>query len=107
VAGPEAAAELAVAAACHDGLRFDGFLTYPAPSGALDFLTAAVAAAKQRGLDAAVGSAAGADRLELGQRVRIVPNHAWVVVNLFDELQVTRNARVETSWRVAARGHSQ
>jgi D-serine deaminase-like pyridoxal phosphate-dependent protein len=39
--------------------------------------------------------------------VRIVPNHACVVVNLFDELQVTRNGRLETSWRVAARGRSQ
>jgi D-serine deaminase-like pyridoxal phosphate-dependent protein len=50
---------------------------------------------------------AGADQLELGQRVRIVPNHACVVVNLFDELQVTRKGRLETSWRVAARGRSQ
>jgi D-serine deaminase-like pyridoxal phosphate-dependent protein len=47
---------------------------------------------------------AGADQLEVGQRVRIVPNHACVVVNLFDELQVTRNGRLETSWRVPAGG---
>jgi D-serine deaminase-like pyridoxal phosphate-dependent protein len=47
------------------------------------------------------------DELELGQRVRIVPNHACVVVNLFDELKVTRNGQLETTWRVAARGRSQ
>jgi D-serine deaminase-like pyridoxal phosphate-dependent protein len=208
VSDPEAAADVAAAVQRQDGLRFDGFLTYPAPSGALDFLTAAVAAAKERGLDPAVVSAggtpsmwesgslrpvvteyrvgtyafhdratiaagaasvedaaltvhatvvsrpgrdravldagskaltsdpspdagfgllleapssavvrlseehawvelAGGNELELGQRVRIVPNHACVVVNLFDELQVTRNGRLETTWRVAARGRSQ
>ena len=47
------------------------------------------------------------DELELGQRVRIVPNHACVVVNLFDALHVTRNEALETSWRVVARGRSQ
>jgi D-serine deaminase-like pyridoxal phosphate-dependent protein len=46
------------------------------------------------------------DELELGQSVRVVPNHACVVVNLFDELSVSRNGRLETTWRVAARGHS-
>ena len=47
------------------------------------------------------------DELELGQRVRVVPNHACVVVNLFDELVVTRNGTREATWRVAARGRSQ
>jgi hypothetical protein len=28
-------------------------------------------------------------------------------VNLFDELKVTRNGQLETTWRVAARGRSQ
>jgi D-serine deaminase-like pyridoxal phosphate-dependent protein len=42
------------------------------------------------------------DELELGQRVRIVPNHACVVANLFDELQV----EPEDVWRVDARGRS-
>jgi D-serine deaminase-like pyridoxal phosphate-dependent protein len=42
------------------------------------------------------------DRLELGQRVRVVPNHACVVVNLFDELHV----EPEGVWRVDARGRS-
>jgi D-serine deaminase-like pyridoxal phosphate-dependent protein len=208
VSDPEAAADLAAAVQWQDGLRFDGFLTYPAPSGTVNFLKAAVAAAKERGLDPAIVSAggtpsmwesgslrpvvteyrvgtyafhdrstiaagaasvedaaltvhatvvsrpgrdravldagskaltsdpgpdagfgllleapssalvrlseehawvelAGGNELELGQRVRIVPNHACVVVNLFDELQVTRNGRLETTWRVAARGRSQ
>ena len=47
------------------------------------------------------------DDLDIGQRVRVVPNHACVVVNLFDELVVTREGRVEDAWRVAARGRSQ
>ena len=49
----------------------------------------------------------GGDDLEVGQHVRVVPNHACVVVNLFDELVVTRDGRVEDAWRVAARGRSQ
>jgi D-serine deaminase-like pyridoxal phosphate-dependent protein len=207
VSTPDAAADLAVAVASHDNLRFDGFLTYPAPSGAERFLAAAVAAAERRGLAAGVVSAGGTptmwqsgelrptvteyrvgnyaffdrmsiaagaaslddvaltvhatvvsrpaperaildagskaltsdigpdpghglvleapsstieklseehahvvladeDDLELGQRVRIVPNHACVVVNLYDELAVTRDGALATTWRVAARGRS-
>jgi D-serine deaminase-like pyridoxal phosphate-dependent protein len=208
VSTPEAAVELAVAVAGHDGLRLDGFLTYPAPDQARDFLAAAVAGARDRGLEAAVVSAGGTnsmwesgelrptvteyrvglyvfhdrmsiaagaaslddaaltvhatvvsrpapdraildagskaltsdlgpdpghgllleapsstivklaeehayvelapeDELDLGQRVRIVPNHACVVVNLYDELVLIRDGQVEAAWRVAARGRSQ
>jgi D-serine deaminase-like pyridoxal phosphate-dependent protein len=208
VSDPDAAADLAVAVHGYDGLRFDGFLTYPAPAGGLAFLAAAVSGARGHGLEPAVVSAGGTpamwdsgylrpvvteyrvgtyafhdratvaagaasfddvaltvhatvvsrpardraildagskaltsdpgpdagfglvleapssaivrlseehawvqlaegDELELGQRVRIVPNHACVVVNLFDELQVTRNGTLEATWRVAARGRSQ
>jgi len=204
---PEAAVELAVDVVSRDGLRFDGFLTYPAPEGAEPFLAAAMAGADGRGLAATVVSAGGTpsmwrsgelrptvteyrvgnyafydrtsvaagaaslddvaltvqatvvsrpapdraildagskaltsdlgpdpghglvleapssiierlseehayvalaedDDLELGQRVRIVPNHACVVVNLYDELAIMRDDVVEASWRVAARGHS-
>jgi D-serine deaminase-like pyridoxal phosphate-dependent protein len=46
------------------------------------------------------------DSLELGQRVRVVPNHACVVSNLFDELVLERAGQPEGSWRVAARGKS-
>lgn len=208
VVGPEAAVNLAVAVERHEGLRFDGFLTYPAPETARSFLAAAVDGARKRGLHPAIVSAGGTlsmwesgrlrptvteyrvgvyafydrstvaagaaalddvaltvhatvvsrptahraildagskalttdtgpdagfglvleaphsvivklneehayvalareDELELGQRVRVVPNHACVVVNLFDELVVTRNGRLETTWRVDARGCSQ
>jgi len=207
VSTPEAAVDLAAAIPDHAGLRFDGFLTYPALDGAERFLAAAVAGAAKRGLDARVVSAGGTpgmwesgslrptvteyrvgnyafydrmsiaagaaslddvaltvhatvvsrpapdraildagskaltsdlgpdpghglvleapsstiaklaeehayvalgqeDELELGQRVRIVPNHACVVVNLYDELAVTRDGTPETTWRVAARGRS-
>ena len=205
---PEAAADLAVAVDRHDGLRFDGFLTYPAPETARSFLAAAVDGGRRRGLEATIVSAGGTatmwesgtlrptvteyragvyavndrstiaagaatlddvaltvyatvvsrptsdraildagskaltsdpgpdpgfglvleaphsvivklneehayvalareDQLELGQRVRIVPNHACVVVNLFDELVVTRDGRIEATWPVDARGCSQ
>lgn len=46
------------------------------------------------------------DSLELGERVRVVPNHACVVSNLFDELVAERAGEVEGVWRVAARGRS-
>jgi D-serine deaminase-like pyridoxal phosphate-dependent protein len=46
------------------------------------------------------------DELELGRRVRIVPNHACVVSNLFDELLVERDGEIVDAWRVAARGRS-
>ena len=46
----------------------------------------------------------GDDELELGQRVRIVPNHACVVPNLFDELAVARGLELAGSWTVDARG---
>ena len=48
----------------------------------------------------------GRDRLELGQRVRIVPNHVCVVSNLFDEVWVARDEEVVDRWPVAARGRS-
>jgi D-serine deaminase-like pyridoxal phosphate-dependent protein len=51
-------------------------------------------------------SVAPGDTLELGQQVRVVPNHACVVPNLFDELVVTRGGEVVDRWRVDARGRS-
>lgn len=44
--------------------------------------------------------------LELGARVRIVPNHVCPVVNLFDEAFVVSGGDVVARWRVAARGLS-
>ena len=59
VATPERAALLAGAVARRQGLRFAGFLTYPAPDGALPFLRAAVALAASAGLAVDVVSAGG------------------------------------------------
>jgi D-serine deaminase-like pyridoxal phosphate-dependent protein len=47
------------------------------------------------------------ERLELGDRVHVVPNHACVVSNLFDELWVTRGGEVVDRWAIDARGRSQ
>ena len=47
---------------------------------------------------------ADGDELELGQQVRIVPNHACVVSNLFAELTLVRDGVVTGSWPVDARG---
>ena len=41
---------------------------------------------------------------ELGERVRIVPNHVCVVTNLHDEVVVQRQGIVEGFWNVPARG---
>jgi D-serine deaminase-like pyridoxal phosphate-dependent protein len=46
------------------------------------------------------------DRLELGDRVRIAPNHACLVPNLFEELVVVSGEDVVDRWRVDARGRS-
>jgi D-serine deaminase-like pyridoxal phosphate-dependent protein len=44
------------------------------------------------------------DRFHVGQRVRILPNHACVVSNLHDFVTAVRGERVEARLRVAARG---
>jgi len=198
---PDAAAELAAAIARTPELRFAGLLTFPAPEGARDFLTAAASRIERRGLSVdtvsvggtptrwsagelqplvteyragtyafndrntvaagaarldevaltiaatvvsrrdgraildagskALSSEAGAeagfgvvleapgstverlneehgylvlgggDELELGQQVRVVPNHVCVAVNLFDELVGVRDGAVELRWPVA------
>lgn len=41
---------------------------------------------------------------EVGEIVTIIPNHTCVVTNLHDRLVGVRGGRVETVWRVAARG---
>jgi len=204
---PDQAAELARQVARVDGLRFDGFLTFPAPDGAVAFLDAAIAGIAQSGLRAGVVSAGGTppmwsserllptvteyragtyafhdratvaagaaglddvaltvhatvvsrpegglaildagskalssdvgpgdgfglvleaprarierlseehafvelaegEALALGQRVRVVPNHACVVANLFDELVVAEAGGAIERWPVDARGRS-
>lgn len=44
--------------------------------------------------------------LAVGDRVRVLPNHACVTVNLASELTVVRDGRVEATWIVAARGRN-
>jgi len=43
-------------------------------------------------------------RPRVGERVRVVPNHVCVSVNLHERVWGTRNGKIETSWAVAARG---
>ncbi|HYK42559.1 MAG TPA: alanine racemase [Thermoanaerobaculia bacterium] len=40
----------------------------------------------------------------VGERVRVLPNHACVVSNLHDRIHAVREGRVVEVWRVAARG---
>jgi D-serine deaminase-like pyridoxal phosphate-dependent protein len=49
-----------------------------------------------------VALAAG-DELELGQQVRVLPNHACAVSNLFGELVAVRGEEIVERWPVAAR----
>jgi D-serine deaminase-like pyridoxal phosphate-dependent protein len=43
-------------------------------------------------------------RPEVGERVRVVPNHVCIVVHLNDIVYGIRRSAIETSWPVAARG---
>jgi D-serine deaminase-like pyridoxal phosphate-dependent protein len=43
-------------------------------------------------------------RLRVGDKVEIIPNHVCAVMNLHDEVVGLRGDRVETIWKVAARG---
>ena len=44
------------------------------------------------------------ESVRIGDRLDIIPNHACVVCNLFDEVAVTRGDEVVGAWKVAARG---
>jgi D-serine deaminase-like pyridoxal phosphate-dependent protein len=46
-------------------------------------------------------------RPEVGELVRVVPNHVCIVVHLNDVMYGVRGERVEKSWRVDARGRGQ
>jgi D-serine deaminase-like pyridoxal phosphate-dependent protein len=43
---------------------------------------------------------------EVGELVRVVPNHVCVVVHLNDTIHGVRGSIVETSWPVTARGRT-
>ena len=45
-------------------------------------------------------------RPEVGDRVRVIPNHVCIVVHLFDIVHGVRGTSVDTSWAVAARGRA-
>jgi D-serine deaminase-like pyridoxal phosphate-dependent protein len=51
-----------------------------------------------------VVAVAEGESFQVGERVRLLPNHACVVANLHDRLHAVRSERVEDVWRVAARG---
>jgi D-serine deaminase-like pyridoxal phosphate-dependent protein len=51
-------------------------------------------------LDEEHGYVEPADELELGQQVRIVPNHVCLAVNLGDELVAVRDGVVSVRWRI-------
>jgi D-serine deaminase-like pyridoxal phosphate-dependent protein len=51
-----------------------------------------------------VDLSACASRPRVGDKVRIVPNHACVVTNLFDTVHLTRDGRITETLPVAARG---
>ena len=44
------------------------------------------------------------ETFRVGERVRVLPNHACVVSNLHDRIVLARGDRVEGEWSVAARG---
>ncbi|HEX7022791.1 MAG TPA: hypothetical protein VF171_08025, partial [Trueperaceae bacterium] len=48
----------------------------------------------------------GVERLRLGEKVRIVPNHICPVVNLFEDMHIVREGMVERVMPVSARGRS-
>jgi D-serine deaminase-like pyridoxal phosphate-dependent protein len=45
-------------------------------------------------------------RPQVGERVRIVPNHVCIVVHLHEEICGVRGERIDTSWPVSARGRN-
>jgi D-serine deaminase-like pyridoxal phosphate-dependent protein len=47
---------------------------------------------------------ADAELPPLGERLRVIPNHVCVAVNLVDEITVVASGKIVDRWRVAARG---
>ncbi|MGW6916914.1 alanine racemase [Kitasatospora sp. NPDC054939] len=48
----------------------------------------------------------GGDLPALGERLRVVPNHVCIAVNLVDDVAVVRGGELVDRWRVAARGRN-
>ncbi len=47
------------------------------------------------------------EQLEIGERVRIIPNHACTVINLSDKAYGIKGGKVETELIIAGRGKVQ
>jgi D-serine deaminase-like pyridoxal phosphate-dependent protein len=45
--------------------------------------------------------------LHVGDKVQVIPNHACVVANLFDESNAVRGGEVADTWKIAGRGRLQ
>jgi len=43
-------------------------------------------------------------KFQIGERVRVTPNHVCVVVNMFDKMYGIRNEQVEKTFKIAGRG---
>ena len=43
--------------------------------------------------------------LEIGAKLRLVPNHSCVVANLLDTYTVLKDGHITEQWEIAARGH--
>jgi D-serine deaminase-like pyridoxal phosphate-dependent protein len=70
VTEPERAAELAAAAARTDSLRFEGFVTYPAPPESLMFFVEATRLCEQQGLEVGTVSVGGTPSMWDAERMR-------------------------------------
>ncbi|MEO8431815.1 MAG: alanine racemase [Acidobacteriota bacterium] len=79
-----------------DGLR-------PA-AGGHGFLLGRVSRVARLSEEHGVVDIAAGERFAVGERVRVLPNHACVVSNLHDRVYAVRGGLVEGRWRVAARG---
>jgi D-serine deaminase-like pyridoxal phosphate-dependent protein len=54
-----------------------------------------------------VDTSAATREFKVGDRVRIIPNHVCVAVNLHEQVYGVRNEQVETVWKVEGRGKLQ
>lgn len=48
-----------------------------------------------------------AEKMEIGRRLRVIPNHVCVAMNLHEQVYGVRNGKVECTWRVEGRGKLQ
>ncbi|PRX97783.1 alanine racemase [Allonocardiopsis opalescens] len=76
-----------------------GAVLAPTPGGGPLDGVAFTAANEEHGFLTGPGTA----RLTVGDRVRIVPNHACTTVNMWSEAQVLDGAEVVARWRISAR----